>query len=220
MVPYLDFHTHNKPSHGDILCINSCFVSTKDSIDLNSYFTVGIHPWQVLSETEIQSHIEEIRNLASSHHKNCIAIGECGIDKLKGSSLDQQISTFRKQLDLAIELQKPVIVHCVRAFDSLIQIRKQYPYIRMAIHGIVTSSQLMEDLSRLGFYFSIGAAVLKSTKLQQALQKIPPDRMFLETDTSDVSIVDIYDKVADIVKQSPEELKAIILTNFRNFMGI
>lgn len=88
-------------------------------------------------------------------NQNCLAIGECGLDKRIEMPLEPQISVFEKQLALAEKFGKPVVIHCVAAFQEVIEIKKRLNVkVPMIIHGFSKNIQVADQLINAGFYLS------------------------------------------------------------------
>ena len=161
--------------------------------------SVGIHPW-TLTEENANSQWEVLQKLVQD--KRIIAIGESGLDKLKGPSLELQTNLFRKEILLSEAKGLPLVIHCVKAFNELIQLRKkilpQQPWI---VHGFRGKFPLAEDLLKHGCFLSFG------DKFQvEAVKNTPIDRLFVETDDSDISIKDIYQNIANVRGMTSGEL--------------
>ncbi len=167
----------------------------------------GIHPWDVGNEKwEKEILITDLTgNLQWSHDnqwKKADIIGECGLDRLH-DNWDRQMELFRLQLQIAEELNKPVVVHCVKAFDELISLRKKFNKTTWVVHGFTGSLQLAEQLNRIGIWVSFGSAILdeRRTKIRECLRNISSPFM-LETDMSDCGIEAIY-KEAALLRNTP-----------------
>ncbi|WAC41657.1 TatD family hydrolase [Pedobacter sp. SL55] len=172
--------------------------------------SIGIHPWYGKLQ-ELDKNLKYLNVLA--RQENVKLIGECGLDKLKGEPMENQLQTLEAQISLAEELKKPLIIHCVKAFDELVALKKRLqPTVPMIIHGFNKKYEMAQQLINQGFYLSFGAAVLKSDEVAMALEKTETP-FFLETDEADVSITEIYNKVAEIKKISLDKLKDIIFAN-------
>ena len=172
------------------------------------YASVGIHPWHLTLENS-EPQWEALRQ--SVKDKRIIAIGECGLDKLQGPSLELQTSLFKQEATLAEERSLPLIIHCVKAFNELIQLKKEiYPSQPWIIHGFRGKLPLAADCIRHGFYLSIG-----SRFQTDALKAIPLDRLFIETDESEESIGSIYQRIAETKGISLQELTEAINKNVR-----
>jgi TatD DNase family protein len=212
--PFLDFHTHTeKPNSVYNLMIRDKVVLSPDS----DFFSAGIHPWYISSNLKEQFELlEEILKLPE-----VLFIGECGLDRLKGSEMTFQIEVFKKQIVLAEHNEKPVIIHCVRAYSELLHLRKllkqQMPWI---IHGFNTKPQLAQQALDSGCYLSLGKALLiPESNAVSVLRTIPLTRLFLETDDSTIPIEHIYRKAAEILNVTPTFLSDQILINFERIIS-
>ena len=204
MKGFLNIHTHSSV-HPDteILSLSpASLLENQEAI----HASVGIHPWE-LTEANADALWEDLQKAIED--KRVVAIGECGIDKLKGPSLDLQIALFKKEVLLAEVHSIPLVIHCVKAFNELILLKKEIkPLQPWIIHGFRGKLSLAKDCIRHGFYLSIG------THFQEdALKAIPSDRLFIETDEADKSIEDIYQNIAQVRGMELEELKECINKN-------
>jgi TatD DNase family protein len=147
-------------------------------------------------------------------HKNCLAIGECGLDKLIDIDIELQKKVFISQLELAVKYQKTVVIHCVKAFDELMEICSSYhSKTPLIIHGFNKSVQLAKQLIDKGFYLSLNSSILKKEEIDFSI--LPIEKLFLETDNSEsILIEDVYQKAATCFQIQEVDLKAKIYTNF------
>jgi len=150
---------------------------------------------------------------------NVIAVGEIGLDKVRGASIDKQIEIFEKQVQIAEKLQKPVVIHCVRAWAELIESRKRLkPTTPWAIHGFRGQSELAKQLIDYGMYLSFGPGILNASDLlHETIRTVPLNRLFIETDELDVSLKYLYTTVSKIKKVSFRDLDENISFNFAEF---
>jgi TatD DNase family protein len=195
-------------------------VSEASDIKTTKYYTMGVHPWYSHAN-DITEQLEALKELAKK--SNVIGIGEIGLDKFRGPSLDIQTSVLIKQLDIAIELQKPVIIHCVKAWDELIQIKKMYSQknLQWAIHGYRGNAAQARQLTSLGFYLSYGTFILSNrSKEVKSLEATPMNRLFLETDDSTTPIASIYESASTQLNIEFERLAATIAENLKVFFGM
>ena len=199
-----DAHTHTIPA-------NHIGIYQSDAVYTASLFSVGVHPWQADVKT-----LSEI--IPAIHHQNCRAIGEVGLDRLKGPSMEIQHAMLLSQLALANELQKPVIFHLVRAWDefySLINSQQHTPWI---IHGFNSPKQFPR-LIQTKVFFSLGPASLQNPHMQSILSKIPLNRILFETDVTETDITQVYRDYSQATSTPLEELKAQIEQNFLAIFG-
>lgn len=211
---FLDIHTHQTAQQPGITSIQSLSLTNDVFLAMpkKKPISIGLHPWYAtLANLDLQMKYLTV----VAKQSNVKLIGECGLDKLKGESIDNQMLILAQQIKLAEELQKPIILHCVKAFDELLALKKYLKVkVPMIIHGFNKNAALGEQLQANGFLLSIGSSVLKeSNHTAQLLQQTA--NFFLETDDSGISIVEIYHAVADLKKCTVEELKACIFANWK-----
>lgn len=151
-------------------------------------FSYGIHPKNVL-ENDFREDI--------LLHPDCVAVGEAGLDKLIDVPMEAQIAAFEMQVLLSEKHRLPLILHCVKAWNEVVQVRRKLrPEQRWIFHGF-RKTALLESVLAEGLMVSIGTAVLYDRKLQQTVAEIPDNRLFLETDSdAEHGIEEVYEKVA------------------------
>lgn len=126
-----------------------------------------------------------------------------------------QEKVFTEQILWANKIRKPVIIHCVRRFSQLLRFMK-LAKVPMIIHGFNKKRTIADELLAKGFYLSFGKSVIYQVYLQEILKAVPFNRIFLETDTADFDIEELYYRVAEIKGLSVENLQEIITENFKN----
>ena len=170
--------------------------------------TVGLHPWQaatgvVPSEAEILS---------------ANAVGEIGLDKACEVDFEQQRAVFEAQLRLAEQHKKPVIVHCVRAFEEVISALEKFTLKAVIFHGFIGSQEQAARAVKKGYFLSFGARTERSKKTIEALRATPLDRLFVETDEADTPIAEMYALVARLRGLEVEELAAEVSQNYERIL--
>ena len=212
---YFNFHTHQFTNQPEILELVNQYPQEFD--DAISFYSIGIHPWYIKVE-KIDEDLKIIENKLQTD--NCLAIGECGLDKRIEIPLELQISVFEKQLALAEEYKKPVVIHCVAAFQEVIAIKKKMKIsVPMIIHGFSKNSQIASQLIKEGFYLSFGKYLLLNPELKTVFNDIPNDRFFLETDTLEENIQKVYKIASEYKKMNIKELQDIISSNFEQIFN-
>ncbi|TNF49444.1 MAG: TatD family deoxyribonuclease [Bacteroidetes bacterium] len=198
---FVNIHTHKKQSAN--LAILNADLTAPDS----GVFSCGIHPWNM----DPLAHLNRLEHILT--HERCVALGECGLDKLKGPDLSLQEASFNAQLQLAMKFDLPCIIHCVRSYDELIRICNQLnPKSPLIIHGF-NKSKISDRLIKKGFYLSFGHDLLTNISLQEAFKDIPLDRIFLENDDSSIEIEKIYECAANLKELTLQEMQGSILKN-------
>ena len=203
---YFDFHHHHFEQETGIY--NLGFKESKPE----GFFSAGIHPH--LSVENVEKQIEWLYEISTD--KNCLAIGECGLDGLINISDEIQEEIFQRQIELANEINKPLIIHCVRRFSQLIPFRK-IAKVPMIIHGFNKRKTIGDELQKHDFYLSFGKSVLQNVNLQEFVKQFPIEKLFLETDDEDFKIRLLYQKVADLKSVNVENLVQQIEDNLKIF---
>jgi TatD DNase family protein len=171
-----------------------------------SNFSAGLHPWYIQENWEA----DFIELKKSGNTPAMLAVGECGLDKVCETDYELQKKAFIAQIQLANEINKPLIIHCVRAHEDVIKCLEMTQNKMPAIfHGFNKSLELAERLLSKGYYLSFGKS-LQNQHMHPVFKKIPPDRIFLETDDTDLAIEDIYAQAA-IIKSIPVDTLSVQL---------
>jgi TatD DNase family protein len=188
-----NIHTHGSSGAENVLEIVNQY---PNAFDVANYFSIGIHPWYInLDRVEADLAIIE----AKLQEPNCLALGECGLDKRIETSLEIQTQIFEKQVILAKKYKKPVILHCVSAYQEVIEIKKRMNIeVPMIIHGFSKNIQVAQSLLDNGFCLSFGKYLLRNPELASVFEKVPNDKFFLETDTIEETIFEVYAKASEI----------------------
>lgn len=184
----LDIHTHNAHTHAQTI------------------ETVGIHPW-----FSLVGEVAEVERLAPSVD----AVGEIGLDYACDIPREEQTPLFRAQLALAERLKKPVVLHCVRAFEDVMKIVGNYRLRAVIFHGFIGSAEQAQRAVKEGYYLSFGEHTLRSPKTIEALRSTPLSHIFVESDESTTPIEEIYKKIAELLGVSTTELRQATEANFK-----
>lgn len=185
MERYIDIHTHLQTEALTIRC-------------------VGLHPWHTAT-----GKIPLREELSDAD-----AVGEIGLDKACGVDFELQKRCFEAQLKLAVEGQKPVVLHTVRAFEEVMTTLKQYPLRAVIFHGFIGSREQAERALRAGYYLSFGARTAASPKSIEALRATPLDRLFVESDEDPTPIEKRYEEVAALRGVTIAQLRTSVAQNY------
>jgi TatD DNase family protein len=216
---FIDIHNHgSRPSPGTFTVDAIMAHENRFPVDLPGVaYTAGIHPWFLTAETQT-GQLDFIRKVADD--RGIIAIGEAGFDRLKGPPMELQRETFRDQLSIAVEVGKPVVIHCVRAWDELFASHRTTVTRPWLVHGYRGKTELASQLLARGIYISFWFDFIMRPESSRLVKALPRNMIFLETDGADVPIADIYKKVAADLEISVEELQGIMLENFKRFFDV
>lgn len=197
-----DIHTHHQPHH-PATSVRSLTVSEAEKIvseKSTGFYSVGIHPWHISENPG--SDIEQLKHFAE--YKSVIFIGECGLDHKSKTPLSIQIHLFKEQIKISEQEHKPLIIHCVGHFNELLAIKKEFnPKQLWIIHGFRGKPQLASQVLRAGCALSFGEKFN-----EQSVQVTPVEKLYIETDESQLPIDEIYRKIAFTKDLKPEELSA------------
>jgi TatD DNase family protein len=212
---FFNFHTHKFTNQVDVLELVNQYPQEFD--DAIPFYSIGIHPWYIVAD-RVEADLGIIES--KLQEKNCLALGECGLDKRIEISMELQQTVFEKQLLLAQKYNKPVVIHCVAAFQEVIDTKKRLKIsVPMIIHGFSKKEQLAKQLLDNGFYISFGKYLLRNPELESVFTSIPNNRFFLETDTVEETISEVYTLAAKykniIVTEIQKEIKNNLVDVFK-----
>lgn len=160
----IDSHTHDPERPMSV-------INWKPGMPFNEafYYSAATHPWDAGSPRKLDRLPESPR---------IVAVGETGIDKLKGPAIDVQMRELLKWIDVSESHSLPLILHVVKAFPEIISLKKELsPAQPWIIHGFRGKPELAKELLRHGFFLSLGERHNPETATI-----IPPDRLLLESD--------------------------------------
>ena len=212
---FFNLHTHSYTNQDDVIEIVNQYPQEFDNSIPN--YSIGIHPWYI-AENRIDSDLQIIESKLQD--QNCKAIGECGLDKRIEISMALQQMVFEKQLALAEKYQKPVIIHCVAAFQEIIAIKNKLKItVPMIIHGFSKNIEVANELIKNGFYLSFGKYLLLNSELELVFNSVPNERLFIETDTIEEDIKAVYDLAAKYKNIKLAEMQSIIENNYNTVLN-
>ena len=194
-----DIHTHNNHlSHRAVVSLSP----TQFDDNTTQICSIGIHPWE--SNRVTQDELLLLQKLST--HPLVVAIGECGIDRLKGADIEQQTALFEQHIILSEKIKKPLIIHAVKSTDIILSLHRKYnPTQTWIIHGYRGNATTAQQYIKRGIELSYGEKFNP-----EAVAVTPKDMLWIESDESSVDINDIYNRVAQAANIEPEELKNLI----------
>ncbi len=208
---YYNIHSHLPSPHPEDVTIMNIlirepFVDEKDEHMPRSY---GIHPWFL---EDIDAQMETLTSCLT--HPKAVALGEAGLDKVAQADMHLQIAIFHTQALLAEKMDKPLIIHCVRAWQELLAVRKEVnPEVPWILHGFRGNKELAIQLIRQGFYLSFGEKFNPG-----ALESAWPDRLLTETDTAVVDIREVYEEQAESLSVPLETFATQVTENTKRIL--
>ena len=210
---YINIHGHRQANNIQEWVMMNLMAKDYPPDDIeNGYYSVGFHPYNVGKVDEQETH-NKVR--LATENPNVFAIGEVGLDKSIEAPLKDQMRIFTKQVEIAEFADLPVLLHVVKAFNEVIEFMKAHkPVVPMIIHGYNGSAQMAQELVNAGFLLSFGEAIAKDhSKIVEALQKVPIENLFLETDEGGLDIREIYYFAAEVKGVSLDHLRIQIFEN-------
>lgn len=195
----LDLHSHSLRENAIVS------VSADEKLSEGYYYSVGIHPWYITDDIDLDRLLEKCLD------DKVKAIGECGLDfHRKDISPSKQEEIFIHQIEISEKLEKPMIIHCVKAHEQLLSIHKKYqPKQEWIIHGFRQKPTIAKQFIDAGINISLGDKFNPETALI-----IPSERLFIETDDrEDVDINMVIQSLAMVINKDVEKLKKEIEDN-------
>ena len=194
---YYDFHTHQRQQAPDVSAIVN--VGTDDVWEGLAHVSVGVHPWQVTEQW--REPMATVRRLAG--RPEVVTLGECGLDRVRGGAWEWQTACFEAHALLAREVGKPLVVHCVRAVDAVLAMKKRFADVPMVLHGFRGGPVQARQLLAHGIGLSFGP-LFHADSLRAAYEE---GKMWLETDDSGVSIQEVYERASSALSISPTDIR-------------
>jgi TatD DNase family protein len=212
---FIDIHTHKHNAEVGLISIQN-LLADFDQIPEEGWYSIGLHPWH-LQPDQAQALPDSLLRAAAA--RNVLAIGECGLDTVCDTPMALQRAVFILQIALANEIRKPLIIHCVRAFDEVLTIlRKHRVSVPVIFHGFRKADRLAAKILDAGHYLSFGRHLL-TPSVAEVFRKLPVDRVFLETDDTDIPIADIYEAAATIRGEDIPKMSNDICMLFKLIFG-
>ena len=210
MSQFINLHTHRFSNDSEVFEVVNQYPWKFDALIPN--YSIGIHPWYI-DKKRLESDLAYITEKLQL--VPCLALGECGLDKRIDIPMALQILVFKKQLEIVKQTKKPIVLHCVAAFDEMIAIKKEMKLENpMIIHGFSKNEQVAQLLLNNGFYLSFGKYLLRNPEMEKVFKFASENQILLETDTIEESIYEVYEKAAAVKEISLAEMKAIVFDNF------
>ncbi|MGI4992618.1 TatD family hydrolase [Halobacteriovorax sp. GFR7] len=220
---FIDLHGHsgpNKTAPIEDLRIYSYSPQINDLPKEGQYFSAGVHPWRL---KEALNSFEEVKKLCRM--ESCLMVGEAGLDRAIDSDLATQEKVFRWHIELANELNKPLIIHNVRCLSEIFRLHKSYPgHTAWVLHDFNGTIKDMNDCHERRVYTGLGPRFYESSnaKISSTIlnNKVDLEYIFFETDDRrDLEISDIYREFAKRQELDLADLKEQIWHNLRRLLG-
>lgn len=205
MIQCLDIHTHHPVPQPQAVVSVSCDGFSPDTGQL---YSLGIHPWTTdrmpdenqWADFQLKAAMPEV-----------VAIGEAGIDKLKGAPLFKQMLIFKKQIEISEKLRKPLIIHDVKAHDVIVGLKRDLDLTqKWVVHGFRGKPSVAKMLTEAGIYLSFGEKFNPETP-----RTVPRHLILAETDDSSLTIEEI---ISGLSTNLGEDVTELIAENTATFL--
>ena len=210
MMDIIDCHSHDVNAASAIIAVDPRQFDPQPG----KYYSVGYHPWHdVAALTDDDFALLE----RCAAHPQVLAVGETGMDALRGADLDVQARVFVRHLQIAATVGKPVIAHNVRTTQQILAARWSagLGHVALVIHGMRGNGHVARTLLDAGCYLSYGSRFNAA-----AVLATPLDRLLIETDDGPVGIHDVATTVASALHLTTDEILGITAGNIRALMGL
>ncbi|NMT63989.1 TatD family hydrolase [Marinobacter orientalis] len=196
------------------------------------YYCLGIHPWYVAEHND--DDLSALLAALVDHPGHCVALGECGLDRLKGD-LKDQYPWFEAQVDIATQTHFPLVIHSVKTHDEVYEVLRRKRFRgRVLVHGFSGSYQQASKLIDLGCFIGVGGVIThpRARKTRDTISRLPVDALVLETDAPDMApegvpqgdnspacLALIFNALAELRNAGREDLAHSLLGNVQRLYG-
>ena len=168
------------------ICVGTNINDSKECLSItenneNIFSSVGVHPHDSIDAEE--GYIDEIYELMQ--YESMIAVGEIGLDYYRNISPPEiQEKVLRAQIEIAQDLNRPIIFHNREADSDIIKVLSEYPEVIGVAHCFSSTLETANALLAMGYYISFsGNITFKNSHLSDVVAEIPLDRVLVETDS-------------------------------------
>lgn len=213
---YFNLHTHKFTDDPNTLELVNQYPWAFDAAI--PQYSIGIHPWYIEEQRLARDLVVIAEKLALPE---CLALGECGLDKRIDIPMALQTMVFEKQIALAEQYRKPLVLHLVAAYQELLEIKSRMKItVPVILHGFSKNKQIAQQLVANGCYLSFGKYLLRNPELKSVFLSIPNDRLFLETDTIEETLEEVYALAASYKGITVAEMQTITTANRLRVFGV
>lgn len=202
---YYNVHTHFRAAGEQERILRNAYLYADRVADPGYALSAGIHPWYIGGS--LSGARDRLRKaLARPFVK---ALGECGLDRLKGPPLPVQYTWLEMQKELAAETGKPLIIHAVKSLEDIWHILRDSS-VPVILHNFrAGKAQARKLAGEPVFYFSLGRGLLNGAdKHMEAYRLLPRNRVLFETDTMSIPVQHIYARYAGLCGEETTRLAA------------
>lgn len=208
-----DVHSHSVKKNA----LYNPFSLTEIEANFN-YISLGIHPWKI-KDIDIEESFVLLNQLISKYQSKLLAIGECGLDKNIDTPLNIQLDIFKRHIALSEQLNIPLIIHCVKAFNEIIELKKEInPTQKWIIHDFRKNENIAHQLTQHGIYLSLSPSIFKVKK--ETLNQYPLQYLLFETDDTSFDVNEVFSYFASVKNISDNDLEEVINRNIKQVIKL
>lgn len=214
-VPFIDIHTHANRVESETIIVQNIFPGDGfAAFTGRNFYSVGLHPWHLKTPEENNEMMQMVEDALEFDHV-CF-VGESGLDKKITVDFEEQIRVFKAHAFIAEEFKRPLIIHCVKAYNEIFEIHgKLHPAMPWIFHGYRGNVPTTQQLAKREILFSFGKSLFnENSKSLESLKCLPMEKIFFETDEFDGNVEQIYERAANLKNVSLEMLKTEVWNNF------
>ena len=214
---FIDIHTHQIPAGtGKLFIMNRFPENHLTDLPPGGFFSIGLHPWFIGSNNAYRKQLQLLEEMLG--REGVVAVGECGLDKACQTDCQLQLDVFLRQCEIAEALNKPVIIHSVRAWNDIFHLKRKFrPKVPWILHGYNGNELVTKQLIQQDLFFSFGNALLdEKSPARKSLVLVPVEKIFFETDEDLSPVSAMYEAAAEILDIKTARLAERVEWNFRN----
>ena len=214
-IPFIDIHTHSFNLDEETITVQNISPELEvAAFSWRNFFSTGLHPWHLKLPEENNRLLALVQEKAKTD--NVIFIGESGLDKRCTTDFEEQKRVFEAQIIIAEENNKPMIIHCIRAYNEILEIHKKMsPKMTWIFHAYNGSLEMTRQLVAENFFFSFGEYLfLPGAKAIESFRYLPLNKIFFETDENSDNVKQMYKQGSMLKKIPGDELKEAVWDNF------
>lgn len=214
-IPFIDIHTHLFRPEKETVTVQNIYPGEGfAAFNGRNFYSVGLHPWHIKSPDENNKLLVQVEEALEFDH--VIFVGECGLDKRVETEFEEQKRVFEAQAFMAEEYRIPLIIHCVKAYNEILEIHeKMKPVMTWIFHSYNGSVEMTKELANQNFVFSFGELLfLPGSKAISSFNYLPINKIFFETDEYKGEVKHMYQKGAKLKGMDDEDLKKSVWDNF------
>lgn len=214
-IPFIDIHSHSFRPERETITVQNIFPGEGfAAFSGRNFYSIGLHPWHIKTPKENNEMLLQVEEALEFDY--VIFVGETGLDKRTDTDFKEQKRVFEAQAIIAEEFQRPLIIHCVKAYNEILEIHSRIkPYMTWIFHGYNGSVEMTRQIANQNFLFSFGEILfLPGTKAIDSFKILPLNKIFFETDEYEGGVEHMYKQGARLKNIPEKEIAMAVWDNF------